>query len=391
MSTFSEAQIQERVGARIRELRTAQRLTMAELAARSGISQGQLSKIETGKATLSIRTLSRLCEVLDRPLSYLFQSDREAPRMLGVVGTLHTVEGPESLGVRAFADEVGRRTGGALSLMPLGAQQLGSGREQVRQLREGLIDVLVEDLALYEELAPALRALAVPGVFAGDDHLARFLASPHVAEGARGALRAEGIHVVNPRWNWRRGVESVLVSRQPVFDPEDLAGLRVRVQDVPLLADFWREMGAEPVVVAWPDVKDALARGEVDVVPTDKTHLWPLGFCAHARYVTGLGDVRPVLAVAMNAVRFQALAPDVQRALVEACDAAGDAFTDLVGRAEAENERRNVEEHRAVYVRVSIGPWRARMREAHRRLIDRGDLPADVWREVEGLRQGPAA
>ncbi len=389
-TALSEEAIQRRVGGRIRDLRVALGLTATDLAARAGISQGQLSKIETGKATLSIRTLARLCEVLDRPLSYLFQSEREAPRMLGVVGTLHTVEGPESRGVRGFADEVARRTGGRLSLMPLRASQLGSASEQVRQLRDGLIDVFVEDLALYERIAPALRFLALPGTFADDGHLARFLAAPLVAEGARAALRAEGIHLLNARWNWRRGVESVLASRRPIFEPEDLAGLRTRVQDIPVLGAFWREMGAEPVVVPWADVKGALERGEVDAVSTHRAHLWPLGFCEHARYVTCLDDVRPVLAVAMNAVKFQALPPDVQSAVIEACDAAGDAFTEMVTRAEDENERLNAARYRAAYIRVALEPWRVRVAEARGRLLERGELPREVWSEIEALRRAPA-
>ncbi len=389
-TALSEEAIQRRVGSRVRDLRVAWRLTASELAARAGISQGQLSKIETGKATLSIGTLARLCEVLDRPLSYLFQSEREAPRMLGVVGTLHTVEGPESQGVRWFADEVARRTGGGLSLMPLRASQLGSAREQVRQLRDGLIDVFVEDLALYEGIAPALQFLALPGAFADEGHLARFLAAPLVAEGARAALRAEGIHLLNRGWNWRRGVESVLASRRPIFDPMDLAGLRVRVQDVPVVAAFWREMGAVPIVVPWPDVKGALERGEVDAVPTQKSHLWPLGFCEHARYVTCLDDVRPVLGVGMNAVKFQALSPDVQSALIEACDAAGDAFTEMVTRAEEENERMNVARYRAAYIRVALEPWRERLAAARGRLLERGELPREVFREIERLRDPSA-
>jgi len=67
------------------------------------LSQGQLSKIETGKAALSIGALTSLCQILGRPLSYLFQKDEEIPRVLG---TMTTVAGPESRGLAWFAGEV---------------------------------------------------------------------------------------------------------------------------------------------------------------------------------------------------------------------------------------------------------------------------------------------
>jgi hypothetical protein len=47
-----EERIQQRVGARVRELRQAAGITAVVLAERTGISQGQLSKIENGKAAL---------------------------------------------------------------------------------------------------------------------------------------------------------------------------------------------------------------------------------------------------------------------------------------------------------------------------------------------------
>ncbi len=71
----SETLVQQSVGARIRELRRAQGLSGYALARATGISQSQLSKIETGKAALSVGVLTRLCRVLGRPLSYLFQSE----------------------------------------------------------------------------------------------------------------------------------------------------------------------------------------------------------------------------------------------------------------------------------------------------------------------------
>ncbi|MDO9111072.1 MAG: helix-turn-helix transcriptional regulator, partial [Desulfatirhabdiaceae bacterium] len=106
---MKEQGVQGRIGAKIRELRIAAGLTAVELALRAGLSQSQISKIETGKAALSIASLTSLCQILGRPLSYLFQKDAEIPRILG---TMTTVAGPESRGLAWFADEVRRLTGG---------------------------------------------------------------------------------------------------------------------------------------------------------------------------------------------------------------------------------------------------------------------------------------
>ncbi|HEY0212969.1 MAG TPA: cupin domain-containing protein [Paenirhodobacter sp.] len=50
----------QRIGERLRELRTRRGLTIAELAVAAGLSSGIISQIERGKANPSIRTLQRL-------------------------------------------------------------------------------------------------------------------------------------------------------------------------------------------------------------------------------------------------------------------------------------------------------------------------------------------
>ena len=181
----TEKAVQERIGAKIRELRSAAGLTAVDLALRAGLSQGQLSKIETGKAALSIGALSSLCQILGRPLSYLFQKDEEIPRILG---TMTTVAGPESRGQIWFADEVRRRTGGRLSLVPLQATLLDSQTRQSAMLKEGSLDLFIEDLPAFRALAPALDLLSLPYIFDDTDHQSAFLDSAGFEQNVRQTL-----------------------------------------------------------------------------------------------------------------------------------------------------------------------------------------------------------
>ena len=49
----------ESLGAKLRHLRTARELTIAQLAERAGVSSGLISQIERGNSNPSIRTLQR--------------------------------------------------------------------------------------------------------------------------------------------------------------------------------------------------------------------------------------------------------------------------------------------------------------------------------------------
>lgn len=352
----SEEHIQRCVGLRLRELRQAAGLTASDLAGRAGMSQSQVSKIETGKATLSVKVLARLCHVFDRPVGYLFQSRDDMPRLLG---TLNTVRGPENAAIQWFAGQVRQTTGNDLSLMPLRPSQIGSAAAQVDQLQAGLIDFFIEELFYYGKFVAGFELFCLPYAFPSHEARNTFLQGSFFQERLREPLRRMGIRLLNPRWNWLRGISWVLAARQPLVTPADLRGLRVRTIDRPLLQRFWEAMGAIPVPLAWGDVRSALKAGDIDVLPTHKAHLYPLGFCRHAPFVTLLEDLPPVLGVAINESKYQALPPDIQAGLTDACDKAGDYFSAHVSRCEAENERMNIRRHRAAYLKVDLEPWRS--------------------------------
>lgn len=60
------------VGAQVRALRTALGMTLADLAAAAGLSQGMLSKVENGQTSPSLATLSAIAGALNMPLGSLF-------------------------------------------------------------------------------------------------------------------------------------------------------------------------------------------------------------------------------------------------------------------------------------------------------------------------------
>ena len=70
--------LEARIGAEIRRQRKRRDMTVASLADAAGLSQGMLSKIETGQTSASLATLSRLAEALTVPLSALFSATEQS-------------------------------------------------------------------------------------------------------------------------------------------------------------------------------------------------------------------------------------------------------------------------------------------------------------------------
>jgi transcriptional regulator with XRE-family HTH domain len=76
-----DRRLERMIAVEVRRLRLTGGLTLAELAARVGISKAMLSKIENAQTSCSLTTLAQLADALDVPVTSLFRgadSEREA-------------------------------------------------------------------------------------------------------------------------------------------------------------------------------------------------------------------------------------------------------------------------------------------------------------------------
>ncbi len=76
-SAFLEDAINQAIGGRLREERRRLGLTLQDVADRSGLSLGMISKIENAQTSPSLRTLARLSRALEVPITTFFRGFEE--------------------------------------------------------------------------------------------------------------------------------------------------------------------------------------------------------------------------------------------------------------------------------------------------------------------------
>ncbi|MEX2184619.1 MAG: helix-turn-helix domain-containing protein [Chloroflexota bacterium] len=76
-SAFLEDAINQAIGGRLREERHRLGLTLQDVADRSGLSLGMISKIENAQTSPSLRTLARLSQALEVPVTTFFRGFEE--------------------------------------------------------------------------------------------------------------------------------------------------------------------------------------------------------------------------------------------------------------------------------------------------------------------------
>ncbi len=168
-------------GARLRHAREASRLSLRELAERSGVTKSFLSRVERDMTSPSVASLVGICDALGLPLADLFQappttlvrrSDRptiaDLPKAADVVDTLITPAGERHVTVLE-STVAGSGSGGAV-LYTLPSEC------EVCFVLQGVIDVQVEDQTFRLEPGDALTfGAAVPHSWRADGGGARIL------------------------------------------------------------------------------------------------------------------------------------------------------------------------------------------------------------------------
>jgi transcriptional regulator with XRE-family HTH domain len=112
------------VGARIRRRRTERGLTLAAVAAETGLNVGYLSQVETDKASPSLETLAALADALDVPVAWFLLDQSIGPRLVRAAdrprrrlprasGTMSQVDGGIARDIAIFEGMMpaGHRTG----------------------------------------------------------------------------------------------------------------------------------------------------------------------------------------------------------------------------------------------------------------------------------------
>jgi tripartite ATP-independent transporter DctP family solute receptor len=174
---------------------------------------------------------------------------------------IHVPDYPNSHGLERWAELVAQRTNNRIRMRMFHSAQLGQQDEAIQQVRLGAIDVANFNITPLNNLVPETQVLTLPFIFRDVPH------SHRVVDGAVGEAIAKEIeaklNMVVVSW-FDAGARSVYTRNRAIRTPEDMRGLKIRVQTSDLFIDLMRALGANPVPLPFGELYTALQTGVVD-------------------------------------------------------------------------------------------------------------------------------
>lgn len=167
---------------------------------------------------------------------------------------------PVHLGMERMNEELIKLSNGKMSLEIYPSAQLGGEGQCIELLQIGSLDLTKVSAASLEGFVDPFKIFGIPYIFRDHAHYNKTLES-EVGEEFLACTESY----------WFRGIEyfdagarSFYTTDRPIRTPEDLAGLKIRVQKSPIAVEMVKTFSGAPTPVDWGELYTALQSRVVD-------------------------------------------------------------------------------------------------------------------------------
>jgi tripartite ATP-independent transporter DctP family solute receptor len=169
---------------------------------------------------------------------------------------------PNAIGDKFFTDEANKRSGGALQIQFFPDAQIGASRDLLEGVQLGTVQFAEVSTANITPFLSDTMIFDLPYVFTSQPALLKFLDSPVGSE----KLAIERFATIRMRglcW-YDTGTRDIYNSRKPIVTPDDLKGMKIRVEENPVRVAALNAMGAQATPMSFAEVYGALQQKVVD-------------------------------------------------------------------------------------------------------------------------------
>jgi tripartite ATP-independent transporter DctP family solute receptor len=151
-------------------------------------------------------------------------------------------------------------SGNRMSIDIYPSEQLGSERQCLELLQIGSLAMTKVSAAVMENFAPNTQVLSLPYIFRSREHAYQVLDG----EIGRRLLIGGEKYWLRGLTYFDAGMRSFYTKDRPIREPEDLKGLKIRVQESKTAINMVRALGGAPTPISYGELYTALQQGVVD-------------------------------------------------------------------------------------------------------------------------------
>jgi len=213
----------------------------------------------------------------------------------------------------AFKREVENKTNGKVKMQIFEGRQLGDMREMTEQIKMGTLEMGVISTPYFTSYERGFNVLDLPFLFQDNEQAYKNL-DGKLGDTLAQKLENSGITILG---YWEFGPSQIINSKRPVTEAGDMKGLKIRIQDSPLLVDVFKSLGAEPITMDSQEVYTGLQQGILDGVNTYYFVTIDQKEYEQAKFFSEVNLTYGAIALVINKDVFDSFDPEQQRMFEE--------------------------------------------------------------------------
>ncbi|MES2130481.1 MAG: TRAP transporter substrate-binding protein [Pseudomonadota bacterium] len=257
---------------------------------------------------MQVRTL---LAVLAAALS--FNAYAEAPIVIKFSHVV-AIDTPKGQAAERFKELAEKATRGRVKVELYPNSQLYKDKEELEALQLGAVQMLAPSLAKFGPLGlKEFEAFDLPYIFPSKTALYNVTEGP-IGKGLLKKLETKGITGLA---FWDNGFK-IMSSNKPMHAPTDFKGMKMRIQSSKALDAQMRALGANPQVMAFSEVYQALQTGVVDGTENPPSNMYTQKMHEVQKHLTVSNHGYLGYAVIVNKKFWDGLPADIRTALEKA-------------------------------------------------------------------------
>ncbi|SFU72422.1 TRAP transporter substrate-binding protein [Halomonas korlensis] len=266
-----------------------------------------------------------------------------------------------SVGADAFKETLERLSDGEFTVTEHTSGSLGGERAMIEGLQIGTVDVVITSTGPLGNFVPETYVLDLPFLFEDYDQ-ARCVLDGEI--GNELLTKMSDHDLVGLAWS-ENGFRHMTNSLREINTPEDAEGLKVRTMENRVHQEAFRQLGASPTPMAFPELFTALQQGTVDGQENPITVIVATNFWEVQDHLSLTGHVYSPAAILGSPILLDGLSDEEREWFDQAAQAAAEATREEVSRLEEEGVALLREKGMTVNTDVDPAPFQEAVEPAY--------------------------
>lgn len=285
---------------------------------------------------------------------------------------------PEHIGLLEFKRIIEDELGDKYEVQIFPNELLGAAQKAIELTQTGAIDFVVAGTANLETFDDVYEIFSMPYLFTSTDAYYDVMSDYDYMKDIYQSTNESGFEVLT----WYNAGTRSFYATTPIYTPEDLSGLKIRVQQSPASVNMVNAFGAAASPLAFGEVYTAIQSGVIDGAENNELALTNNKHGEVAKYYSyNRHQMVPDMLVANS--KFMDSLTDEERAVFEKAALASTQVEMDAWDASVEEAKKAAEEMGVTFIDVDVQAFKDKVSNVQQDMLDKNDKIQDIYDYIQ--------